>query len=126
MNKKQILNFLKSQDIDIQYFKECFYQNQYIENSKLNDDEKYQIYFYDFLKDVKFIDLSLIKNFDYYENEHYGIYTSIGLYSKLKEDSKKYKFGCIIMFNKKNFKFFNNKEFNKINGFEIKFIKAIK
>lgn len=30
------------------------------------------------------------------------------------------------MFNKKNFKFFNNKEFNKVDGFEIKFIKAIK
>jgi len=125
MKKEQILNFLKSQNINIDYFKECFYQKQYIENSNLKEDEKYKIYFYDFLKDIKLIDLLLIKNFDYYENEQYGIYISIGLYSKLKENSKKYKFGCIIMFNKKNFEFLYNKEFDKINGFEIKFIKAI-
>ena len=89
MKKNQILKFLKSQNININYFKECFYQKQYIENSNLKEDEKYKIYFYDFLKDIKLIDLSLIENFDYYENEQYGIYMSIGLYSKFKENSKK-------------------------------------
>ena len=46
MKKKQILNFLKSQNINMQYFKECFYE-------KLSEHDKYIIDLFTIKKSFK-------------------------------------------------------------------------
>ena len=109
MKKNQILNFLKNQDIDIQYFSSDFKTNEnskILFNSCLNEDEEYKIFFNKKFKVIKYIDLSKLTNkflLDIIndgvkEKLIHGIYIELGKLQRIEKYSRKKSFGVLLMF----------------------------
>lgn len=125
LKKEQILIFLKSQDIDIQYFSSDFKVNENLKilfNSCVNKDEEYKIYFNKSINIIKYVDLTKITNkflLDIIndgtkEKLIHGIYIELGKIQGIKKYSRKKSFGALLMFFNDDFE---KIKLNKIDDF---------